>query len=55
MAKRMLASAGAILAGVAMLAPSAARADQALSATGSLTYSWHGDPARGCAPRACVG
>ena len=38
-----------LLAGLALLAPAAALADAPLVTGGALVYSWHGDPARGCA------
>jgi hypothetical protein len=34
---------------LALIAPAAASADEQLLVSGSVTYSWHGDPSRGCA------
>jgi hypothetical protein len=43
-------------AALAMLAlPAYAQADESLSATGSITYTWQGDPARGCAQAGLCG
>lgn len=48
--------AAAALAGIAALAVSGrALADESLSTTGSITYTWQGDPARGCAAAGLCG
>lgn len=33
----------------ALIAPASAAADESLVASGTVTYTWHGDPTRGCA------
>jgi hypothetical protein len=38
-----------LLAAFGLIAPASAAADATLAPSGSLVYSWHGDPARGCA------
>ena len=38
-----------MLLAVGLLAPAPAAADESVTASGSLTYTWHGDPSRGCA------
>jgi hypothetical protein len=38
-----------LVAALALVAPAAAMADAPLLPSGALIYSWHGDPARGCA------
>lgn len=40
---------GAVLLAASLAAPPYAWADESLNASGSLTYTWHGDPADGCA------
>ena len=45
--------AAAALATLAL--PTHAFADESLSATGSITYTWQGDPARGCAQAGLCG
>jgi hypothetical protein len=42
----------AVAALVALAVPAHALADEQLAATGSITYTWQGDPARGCAAAA---
>ena len=39
----------------ALAVPAYAVADESLSATGSITYTWQGDPARGCAAAGLCG
>ena len=43
------------LLGVSLAAPAHAWADESLVASGSLTYTWQGDPARGCAAAGLCG
>ncbi len=38
-----------------LVLPTHAFADESLSVTGSITYTWQGDPARGCAPAGLCG
>jgi hypothetical protein len=45
--------AAAALATLAL--PADALADESLTATGSITYTWQGDPARGCAAAGLCG
>lgn len=47
--RRGLAWTLATAALVALAAPSYALGDESLTSTGSITYTWQGDPARGCA------
>lgn len=35
--------------------PAHALAEESLTATGSITYTWQGDPAHGCAQAGCAG
>ncbi|HZU40165.1 MAG TPA: hypothetical protein VE992_03900 [Solirubrobacteraceae bacterium] len=46
---RKTARVGLLIAALAVLSPAPAVADEALWPQGAITYSWHGDPARGCA------
>ena len=46
---------GVALLGVSLAAPAHAWADEFLIASGSLTYTWQGDPARGCAAAGLCG
>lgn len=50
---RALGVAAAVAALGALAAPAAA--DESLQATGSITYTWRGDPARGCAAQGLCG
>jgi hypothetical protein len=49
MGVRRILGSGAALVALALIGAPAAFAAQRLTPTGELTYTWHGDPARGCA------
>lgn len=46
---------GAALLAALLAVPGRASADEPLNASGSLTYTWHGDPAHGCSAEGLCG